>query len=86
MLTCVFVCVFVSSYIQEVFDQVDFKQANLANPISAEKVFQCGEGEAGFDYVFNLAAETKYSQSDEVTVKHVISPGDVQARLPGNLL
>ena len=45
---------------------MEFKQANLANPISVEKVFQSADGEGSFDYVFNLAAETKYSQSDEV--------------------
>lgn len=52
-------CVF-----QAIFEQVEFKQANLANPASAEKAFHHEAG--AFHYVFNLAAETKYGQSDEV--------------------
>jgi len=50
---------------QHVFEQVEFRQANLANPVSVEKAFQCDGGDT-FDIVFNLAAETKYSQSEEV--------------------
>lgn len=38
---------------------------NLADPGSVERVFTDDKG--GFDYVFNLAAETKYGQSDEVS-------------------
>ncbi len=44
---------------------MEFKQANLANVTSVEKAFHCEGGET-FDLVFNLAAETKYSQSEEV--------------------
>ena len=44
---------------------MEFKQANLANVTSVEKAFRCEGGET-FDLVFNLAAETKYSQSEEV--------------------
>ena len=43
---------------------MDFLQANLANLASCERVFSDDDG--GFDYVFNLAAETKYGQTDEV--------------------
>jgi dTDP-D-glucose 4,6-dehydratase len=50
---------------QSVFERVEFKQANLANPASVERAFQC-EGGEHFNYVINLAAETKYGQSDEV--------------------
>ena len=60
--------------LQAIFEQVEFKQANLANPASAEKVFHCEQG--GFDYVFNLAAETKYSQSDEVI--HYLAVGQIR--------
>lgn len=49
---------------QAIFQNVDFCQANLANPASCERVFRDDDG--GFDYVFNLAAETKYGQTDEV--------------------
>lgn len=44
---------------------MDFKQANLAVPQSAEHAFS-DEG-SSFDYVFNLAAETKYGQSPDVS-------------------
>ncbi len=49
---------------QAVFQQVEFRQANLANPASCEKVFADEEGP--FDIVYNLAAETKYGQADQV--------------------
>jgi nucleoside-diphosphate-sugar epimerase len=50
---------------KDIFEKhVDFCQANLSNPSSCERVFKDDQG--GFDYVFNLAAETKYGQSDEV--------------------
>jgi len=45
--------------------KVEFRQANLANPAAAEKAFTQDNGQE-FDYVFNLAAETKYGQSEEV--------------------
>lgn len=46
---------------------VEFKQGNLVNPASIEKVFQPeGDEKHGWDWVFNLAAETKYGQTDEV--------------------
>ena len=44
---------------------MEFKQANLANKAMCEKVFIDGDG-SGFDYVFHLAAETKYGQTNEV--------------------
>ncbi|KAJ3283567.1 hypothetical protein HK104_010328 [Borealophlyctis nickersoniae] len=52
---------------KKVFDdkRVEFRQANIANASAAEKVFKKDDG-TGFDYVFNLAAETKYGQSEEV--------------------
>ncbi len=54
--------------------RVDLMQANLTNPSKkmndfivafVEKVFQPKDGKS-FDYVINLAAETKYSQTAEV--------------------
>jgi dTDP-D-glucose 4,6-dehydratase len=41
--------------------RVDFKQANLVNAASTEKVF-----DGNFDIVFNLASETKYGLAQEV--------------------
>ena len=45
---------------------MEFKQANLALPQSAERAFSDEDGP--FDYVFNLVAETKYGQSEDVSV------------------
>ncbi|KAI9304299.1 hypothetical protein BJ944DRAFT_181898 [Cunninghamella echinulata] len=58
-----------TAYLSETFEndfkKVEFKQANLSNPTSIASCFQRDDG-SEFDYVFNLAAETKYSQGDEV--------------------
>lgn len=53
------------------FSKVEFKQANLANNASAEKAFTDPEG--AYDIVINLAAETKYGQSDEVYKERVLT-------------
>lgn len=45
--------------------KLTFKQANLTNPAAVEKIFTRDDG-SEYDYVFNLAAETKYGQSEEV--------------------
>ncbi|KAI9208212.1 uncharacterized protein BJ171DRAFT_490658 [Polychytrium aggregatum] len=45
--------------------RVEFKQSNLGNAASAERAFALDDG-SEFDYVFNLAAETKYGQTEEV--------------------
>ncbi|KAJ3399720.1 hypothetical protein HDU80_007657 [Chytriomyces hyalinus] len=46
--------------------RVDYVQANLSNPATLTKVFTRGDGTQEFDYVFNLASESKYSLADEV--------------------
>jgi len=43
---------------------VEYKQASLTQQASVDKAFTLEEGK--FNYVFNLAAETKYGQTDEV--------------------
>lgn len=48
---------------------VDFKQANLAREPMVAKVF---DTDYKFDYVVNLAGETKYSQTDEVYKENII--------------
>lgn len=53
------------------FSKVEFKQCNLANNASAEKAFADPEG--NYDIVVNLAAETKYGQSDEVYKERVLN-------------
>ncbi|ORX60170.1 NAD(P)-binding protein [Piromyces finnis] len=45
--------------------KLTFKQANLTNAAAVEKIFTCDDG-SEYDYVFNLAAETKYGQSEGV--------------------
>jgi len=52
---------------QKAFDNpiVEYKQGNLTNPASINKSFTI-EGGSKFNYVFNLAAETKYGQTEEV--------------------
>jgi nucleoside-diphosphate-sugar epimerase len=49
---------------------VEFKQGNLTSTASIEKMFTLSDGK--FDFVFNLAAETKYSQTDEVYKEKVL--------------
>lgn len=53
-----------------IFEQVEFRQINLAVPQNAERAFSDDDG--AFDYVFNLAAETKYSQSADVYKERVL--------------
>jgi len=48
-------------------DLVEFKQANLARAAMVEKVF-----EGDWDFVVNLAGETKYSQTPEVYKENII--------------
>jgi nucleoside-diphosphate-sugar epimerase len=48
---------------------VEFKQANLAREAMVTKVF---DTDFKVDYVFNLAGETKYSQTDEVYKENII--------------
>jgi len=45
-------------------DLVEFKQSNLAREAMVNKVFDSSEGK--WDFVFSLAAETKFGQTDEV--------------------
>jgi len=52
-----------------IFSHIEFKQANLARQNTIEKVF---DDDAPFDYVFNLAGETKYSQDDAIYQENII--------------
>jgi len=49
---------------------VQFKQANLAREVMVNKVFD--QTDFKIDYVFNLAGETKYSQTEEVYKENII--------------
>lgn len=56
---------------KEIFEnKVEFKQANLSRAATVEKIFNDPDGK--FDYVFNLAGETKYSQADAVYQENII--------------
>ncbi|KAI9027178.1 hypothetical protein CLU79DRAFT_740703 [Phycomyces nitens] len=47
------------------FENVDFRQSNLIHPAAIASCFEREDG-SSFDYVFNFAAETKYSQVPEI--------------------
>lgn len=49
--------------------RVEFRQTNLVNPAHVDRAF-AADGFA-FDYVVNLAAETRYGQGNEVYEEHV---------------
>jgi len=53
-----------------IFEKIEAKQANLAREASVNKVFD--DGGHKWDIVFNLAGETKYSQTDEVYKENII--------------
>ncbi|RUS33798.1 hypothetical protein BC938DRAFT_483812 [Jimgerdemannia flammicorona] len=52
---------------KKTFEKVEFMQGNLINPDSIEKCYTRADGEQ-FDYVFNFAGETKYSQTEELYI------------------
>ena len=68
------VTAFMSSEHRAAFDdkRVVFKQANLSAPASIKKNFAPDEGDGPWDLVVNLAAETKYGQTEEVYKEKVL--------------
>ncbi|KAF9922523.1 hypothetical protein FBU30_007344 [Linnemannia zychae] len=50
---------------QVAFEKVEFMQANLSSEASIERSFNRADG-SNFDYVINCAAETKFSQPEEI--------------------
>jgi len=54
---------------KEVFKKVESKQLNLSRANTVNKVF---DDDAPYDYVINLAGETKYSQADAVYQENII--------------
>jgi nucleoside-diphosphate-sugar epimerase len=54
---------------KEIFSKIDFKQVNLSRAQTINKVF---DDDAPYDFVFNLAGETKYSQADAVYQENII--------------
>jgi nucleoside-diphosphate-sugar epimerase len=55
---------------KEIFTKVEFKQVNLSRAQTINKVYD-DEGGA-YDFVINLAGETKYSQADAVYQENII--------------
>ncbi|KAI8987158.1 hypothetical protein BDB01DRAFT_849305 [Pilobolus umbonatus] len=53
------------------FDRVEFKQSNLINKASIAQCFDRNDGKE-YDYVFNFAGETKYSQVTEVYHERIL--------------
>lgn len=51
-------------------DLLEFKQTPLTQEAKVEQLFD--ESEGGWDYVFNLAGETKYSQTEAVYKENII--------------
>ncbi|CAG8618516.1 27442_t:CDS:2 [Dentiscutata erythropus] len=55
---------------KEAFSKVEVWQKDLVDRVSIERSFTRGDG-SSYDYVFNLAAETKYSQIEKVYEERV---------------
>jgi len=62
-------CAYLPKEEEELFEQANLMQKNLVNPSAIASIWE----EAGhdFDYVVNLAAETKYGHNDEVYKERV---------------
>ncbi|KAL7311135.1 hypothetical protein PS15m_008937 [Mucor circinelloides] len=54
------------------FSKIEFKQTNLINQASIAACFDREDGKQ-FDYVFNFAAETKYSQVPEIYQERIFN-------------
>jgi len=54
---------------KEIYSKIDFKQVNISRQQTIAKVF---DDDAPFDFVFNCAGETKYSQADAVYQENII--------------
>ncbi|KAI8097950.1 uncharacterized protein B0P05DRAFT_461143 [Gilbertella persicaria] len=63
---------YLSETFQKDFEKVEFKQANLIHQASISACFDREDGKE-FDYVFNFAAETKYSQVPEIYQERIFN-------------
>lgn len=64
-------CAYLSAEEEKLFEQANFVQKNLVNPAAIATLWDDGKT---YDFVVNLAAETKYGHNDEVyreRVKHL---------------
>jgi len=60
-------CAYLSKEEEAIFEKTTFMQKNLLAPKSIAEIWEKGN----YDYVINLAAETKYSHTDEVYAERV---------------
>jgi len=60
-------CAYLSKEEEALFDKTTFMQKNLLQPKSIAEIWEKGN----YDYVINLAAETKYGHTDEVYAERV---------------
>jgi len=56
----------------EAFNHVEYVQGSLTSVASITKIFTAPEGGGKWNFVFNLAAETKYGQTDSVYQEKVL--------------
>eukprot|EP01113_Clastostelium_recurvatum_P001200 TRINITY_DN104_c0_g1_i1.p1 TRINITY_DN104_c0_g1~~TRINITY_DN104_c0_g1_i1.p1 ORF type:complete len:364 (-),score=134.52 TRINITY_DN104_c0_g1_i1:116-1207(-) len=56
----------------EAFNHVEYLQGSLTSVASITKIFAAPEGGGKWNFVFNLAAETKYGQTDSVYSEKVL--------------
>jgi len=61
-------CAYLSPEEEKLFEQANFVQKNLVNPSAIATLWDDGKS---YDYVINLAAETKYGHNDEVYKERV---------------
>jgi len=61
-------CAYLSAEEEKLFEQANFVQKNLVNPAAIATLWDDGKH---YDYVINLAAETKYGHNDEVYKERV---------------
>jgi len=61
-------CAYLSPEEEKLFEQANFVQKNLVNPAAIATLWDDGKH---YDYVINLAAETKYGHNDEVYKERV---------------
>lgn len=62
-------CSYLTPEEEKLFEQANFLQKNLVNPASIASIW--AETGVKFDYVINVAAETKYGHNDEVYKERV---------------
>ncbi|KAI8876534.1 NAD(P)-binding protein [Backusella circina FSU 941] len=63
---------YLSEKFKKDFEKVEFKQSNLINQASIAACFDREDGRE-FDYVYNFAAETKYSQVPEIYQERIFN-------------